>query len=285
MGLGRLLSAGAGRRVAIVKKRRNSGRTAMMNQVASGHEGRESRLIRAFAQLADTLVDDYDVDEVLHQLVEYCVDLLAVDQAGLLFADQRGGLAVLASSSEQTRLLEAFQLKIGEGPCLDCYRTGQPVRVADLRRVSGRWPVFAAEAIKEGFNAVFAVPLRLRRQVIGAMNLFSVAPSELSEQDRRVAQALADTATIGILHERALRREETLTEQLQTALNNRTTIEQAKGVLAHAGNLQMHQAFDVLRRYARDHRTRIADLATQLASGELAPHTVLTPSDDLDARQ
>lgn len=236
---------------------------------------RESQLVQAFVELADTLVDDYDVDEVLHRLVERCVDLLGADQAGLMFSDQRGGLAVLASSSERTRLLELFQLQTGEGPCLDCYRTGQPVQASDLTEAGSRWPEFASQALAEGFASVHAVPLRLRQEIIGAMNLFGTQTGDLTGPDLQVAQALADIATIGILHERALRREETLTEQLQTALNNRTTIEQAKGVLAHAGGLEMHEAFDLLRRYARDHRTRIADLASQLTTRTLTPQALL----------
>lgn len=250
------------------------------SQVASPDQQRESRLAQTFVELADTLVDNYDVDEMLHRLVEHCVTLLDADQAGLMFADQRGGLAVLASSSERTRLLELFQLQAGEGPCLDCYRTGQPVQVPDLNHSGDRWPSFAAEAANEAFTSVFAVPLRLRQQVIGAMNLFRTTPGELTESDRYVAQGLADIATIGILHERAIRREETLTEQLQTALTNRAIIEQAKGILAHAGNLEMHQAFEQLRHYARNYRTPLATLATQLANGDLTTDTILTNTTD-----
>lgn len=237
---------------------------------------RESRLVTAFVEMADTLVDDYDVADVLHRLTEHCVELLDAAAAGLLLADQRGSLQVLASSTERTRLLELFQLQANEGPCLDCFHTGQPVLISSLDAEHARWPTFAPEALRDGFHSVHAVPLRLRREVIGALNLFGTHPGELGAQDLTVARALADTATIGILQERAIHRGDVLTEQLQTALNTRITIEQAKGVLAHAGDLDMDQAFQTLRSYGRAHATRLSDIAAQLVVGNLDPADVLT---------
>jgi transcriptional regulator with GAF, ATPase, and Fis domain len=236
---------------------------------------RESRLVAAFVQMADTLVDDYDVAEVLHQLTEHCVQLLNTAAAGLMLTDQRGSLQVLASSTERTRLLELFQLQTNEGPCLDCVHTGHAILINNLDTQHHRWPAFAPEAIHEGFHSVYAVPLRLRREVIGALNLFGTHPDALTEQDLTVAKALADTATIGILQERAIHRGEILTEQLQTALNSRITIEQAKGVLAHAGNLEMDQAFETLRTYGRARSARLSDIAALLATGRLDPRAVL----------
>lgn len=246
-----------------------------MNSAAPSSTEREARLLQAFVQMADTLVDDYDVADVLHQLVEHCAELLDAAAAGLLLSDQRGGLQVLASSTEQTRLLELFQLQANEGPCLECFRTGEPVLVPDLTAATKRWPRFAPEAVREGFASVHAVPLRLRGDTIGALNLFGHTPGPLAEQDVRVARALADTATIGILQERAIRRAEVLTEQLQTALNNRITIEQAKGVLAQTGNLDMNQAFQALRAYGHNHGFRLSDIAHQLVTGSLDSREVL----------
>lgn len=237
---------------------------------------RESRLVAAFVEMADTLVDDYDVADMLHQLTEHCVRLLNAAAAGLLLTDQRGGLQVLASSTERTRLLELFQLQTNEGPCLDCISTGQPVLINDLDAERRRWPAFVPEAIREGFHSVYAVPLRLRREVIGTLNLFCTRSGALHEQDLTVARALADTATIGILQERAIHRGEVLTEQLQTALNSRIAIEQAKGVLAHAGNLEMHQAFETLRSYGRARSARLSEIAALLVTGRLDPREVLT---------
>ncbi|MGW6443179.1 GAF domain-containing protein [Lentzea sp. NPDC055074] len=238
---------------------------------------RESRLLEAFVQLADTLVDDYDVVDVLHRLVEHCVQLLDATAAGLMLSDQHGGLRVVAYSSEQTRMLELFQVQASEGPCLDCVHSGEPVLVADLTTETQRWPRFAPLAVEEGFASVHAVPMRLRRETIGTLNLFRRETGTLSDEDLLVVRALADTATIGILQERAIRRGEVVTEQLQTALNSRVIIEQAKGVLAFAGDLEMEQAFHALRGYARNSGRRLADVARELVVGDLLPGALLGP--------
>lgn len=226
---------------------------------------REHLLAAAFVELADTLVDDYDVVDLLDRLAVHSVRLLDVTAAGLLLDDQRGrGLRVLAASSEQTRLLELFQLQTDEGPCLDCVRTGQPVSVPDLGEAAARWPQFAPKAVQQGFHAVHALPLRLRSQTIGALNLFHDQPASLAEDDLRLGQALADAATIGILHERTVRRNETVVEQLQTALNSRVILEQAKGFLADRGGIGVDEAFDWLRGYARSNNLRLSDAARRV---------------------
>jgi GAF domain-containing protein len=242
-----------------------------------GMADRERQVTRAFVALADTLVDDYDVADLLHTLVVRCVELLDVAAAGLTLVDERGGLQVLASSTEQA-LLELFQFDIDEGPCVECFTTSTPVLVADVAAQAARWPRFAAEAAKDGFASVHAVPMRLRGQTIGALNLFGRSPGELSADDVALAQGLADTATIGILHERAFRQGELLSEQLQTALNSRVIIEQAKGVLAVSGQLNMDAAFRALRGYARRNNLRLSDVARALADRELAPTIVLAPA-------
>ncbi|MCW6003460.1 GAF domain-containing protein, partial [Micromonospora sp. CPCC 205371] len=188
----------------------------------------EIQLADVFVEMADTLVDDFDVIDFLHGLTERCVQLLGVSAAGLLLTDQRDTLQVVAASSERTRLLELFQLQTDQGPCVDCFRTGQPVSVADLT-TAGRWPRFTAAAAEVGFAAVHAVPMRLRAEVIGALNLFDATAGPLDEGKLRIGQALADVATIGLLQQRAIRRREVLTEQLETALRSRVLIEQAKG--------------------------------------------------------
>jgi GAF domain-containing protein len=237
---------------------------------------REKQLARAFVELADTMVADYDVADLLHRLVTECVDLLDVAAAGLLLADAHGRLQVLASSTERARLLELFQLQNDDGPCLEAYRTAEAVLVEDLRSATQRWPTFAVEAVRDGFVSMSAVPLRLRDETIGALNLFGSRPGKLTPDDLELARGLADIATIGILHERAIRRGEVLTEQLQTALNTRVIIEQAKGALAQAGgSLDMDDAFKILRKYARDTNTRLGDAATMIANGDVDPRTVI----------
>lgn len=237
---------------------------------------RERQVTRTFVVLADTLVDDYDVADLLHTLVRRCVELLDVAAAGLTLADERGGRQVLASSTEQARLLELFQLGIDEGPCVECFANRAPVLVADIAAESARWPRFAAEAARQGFASVHALPMRLRKQAIGALNLFGAQPGALGSGDVDLAQGLADTATIGILQERAIRHGEMMSEQLQTALNSRVTIEQAKGVLAVTGRLSMDEAFAALRDYARNHNLLLGEVARGLTERTLDPALVLT---------
>ena len=230
-------------------------------------QDREQMLVATFVELADTLVADFDVVEFLHGLADRCVRLLNVEAAGLMLADQRGSLRVIASSSEQARLVELFQLQHEEGPCLECYQTGRPVAEENLATAARRWPAFAPAAAGAGFAAVQALPMRLRDEVIGAMTLFLAVPGGLDETGLRVGQALADVATIGLLQERNFRHQEVLAEQLQGALNSRVAIEQAKGMLAERLNLDMEQAFELLRDQARAQGRRLAQLAAAVASG------------------
>jgi transcriptional regulator with GAF, ATPase, and Fis domain len=224
-------------------------------------------LTDTFVELTDTLVAGFDVIEFLHMLTDRSVRLLDVDAAGLLLADPRGELRVVAASSEAARLVELFQLQNAQGPCLDCYRTGQSVHSADLAAETERWPRFALAAQQSGFSAVQALPMRLRDHVIGALNLFRTSPGPFDIADMRVGQALADVATISLLHERGMRRSETLNEQLQTALNSRVVIEQAKGKLAERLGVDMDQAFSLLRDFARARNRRLSELAQAFVEG------------------
>ena len=224
-------------------------------------DGRERQLVHAFVTLADTLVDDYDVVEFAQELVEDCVSLLDVESAGLLLADLRGGLQMLASTSEQTRMLELLQIQSDSGPCLQAYRTGQQVLIDDLGADTGPWPEFATRARDDGFGSVIAIPLRLRSERIGALNLFRKAKGRMTDSDLLVAQALADVATIGILHQRVLSRGALVNSQLQTALNSRVLIEQAKGVLAERLGVDMDQAFVQLRHLARSNNRHLSETA------------------------
>jgi GAF domain-containing protein len=233
------------------------------------HGRREKTLAETFVLLADTLVDDYDIVDLLDQLVASCVNLLGVTAAGLLLDDQRGNLAVVASSDESTRLLEIFQLQTNEGPCLDCVRSGAAVSSDDLQRDSERWPRFVPAALEAGFRSVVAVPLRLRAQTIGGLNMFHARATPIPGDDRRLAQALADVATIGILQRRSTHRSTQLAEQLQHALSSRVAIEQAKGVLAERSNAGMDEAFGALRGYARTHNVKLTDVALAVVRGEL----------------
>ena len=234
-----------------------------------------AKLAERFVSLADTLVDDYDVVELLSRLVTTSVELLDVTAAGLLLLDRSGTLHPMASSNEDARLLELFQLQNEEGPCLDSVRSGAVVDVPDLNDSLSRWPRFSRAALDRGFRSVHAVPLRLRDEHIGGLNLFSAEQPPLTGADHRVAQALADVATIAILQQRSISLAGVLAEQLQSALNSRIVIEQAKGVLAESGNLEMNDAFEALRAHARSSNQRLSDVAQELVTRKLDASEVL----------
>ena len=219
------------------------------------------RLAKVFVEVADTLVDDFDLIEFLHLVTSRTTELVETAAAGLLLADHRGHLQFMAASTEEARLLELFQVQIHEGPCQDAFRSGSAVLNADLTHADDRWPLFAPRAVSAGYRSVHAFPLRLRSEVIGALNLFGVGHGRLDPDDALIIQALADVATIGILQERSIHRGEVLTEQLQSALNSRVVIEQAKGVIAQRYEVGVSDAFDLLRSYARRTRQRLVDVA------------------------
>jgi hypothetical protein len=228
---------------------------------------RYERLANAFVGLADTLVADYDAIELAQQLIDSTMSLLPISAAGILLGDASGNLHVFASSSEQTRLLELLQVEADVGPCLEAYRTGVPVLVEDLDAHAARWPAFVERAAEYEYRAVAALPLRLRTERVGALNLFLDVKGPMDSADLGVGQALADVATIGILHQRILSRSEQVNQQLQTALNTRLIIEQAKGVLAERGGIDMDRAFNLLRSHARRTNRKLAELAREVVEG------------------
>jgi transcriptional regulator with GAF, ATPase, and Fis domain len=219
------------------------------------------RLAHVFVEMADTLVDEFDVIEFLQMVTARTAELADVSAVGLLLADHHGQLQFMAASDEETRLLELFQIQHHEGPCLDAFQTRAPVVNADLREATGRWPMFAPRAARSGFRSVHALPLRLRTEVIGALNLFGTETSTFDPADIKVVQALADVATIGLLQERAIRRAEVLAEQLQGALNSRVIIEQAKGALARIHGVSVDDAFERLRAYSRQNGRKLGEVA------------------------
>ncbi len=223
-----------------------------------------------FVELADTMVAEFDVIDFLHMLTDRSVALLAASAAGVVLADPRGELRLAAASSEKAGLLELFQLQNDQGPCLECFRTGRPVTASDLTGPAQRWPRFAEAAAQSGFRAVEALPMRLRDQVIGALNLFRTELGPLDPADLRIGQALADVATIGLLHERNVRRREAVAEQLQAALNSRVIIEQAKGKLAERLGIDMDRSFTMLRDYARNTNQHLTDVARTFVEGATA---------------
>ncbi|GAA2660549.1 GAF domain-containing protein [Actinosynnema pretiosum] len=241
---------------------------------------RDQQLADTFVSLADTLVADFDVLDFLGMLTERAVDLLGVDAAGVILSDQRGGWRPAAGSSEHAALVEVFAAQTLQGPCLDCVRSGTPVSSADLAGEHERWPEFGPAAVSAGFRAACALPMRLRDEVIGALTLLNTAPVAIGGATIALGQALADVATIGILQQRTARQYDLVSEQLQATLHHRTVVEQAKGVLAEVGGLDMHEAFLALRRYARAHHLRLSEVARGVAAGELAANGLLSERSD-----
>jgi transcriptional regulator with GAF, ATPase, and Fis domain len=231
--------------------------------------GREIDIAQTFVSLASSLANGNDVVDLLAELTADCARLLDVASAGLLLADRRGVLHVMAGSSEATRNLELFQLQRDQGPCLDCYRTGRAVIVEDLIADAAKWPQFAQAAIDAGFRSVHALPMRLRNNVLGALNLFGTAVGALSEGHLQLGQALADVASVALVQATAAADEETLNRQLQGALDSRIVVEQAKGILSERAGLDMEEAFKQIRRFSRDHNRQLSEVAKALVNRTL----------------
>ncbi|MET9364891.1 GAF and ANTAR domain-containing protein [Streptomyces sp. NPDC006632] len=228
--------------------------------------GREQRLAEVFVELADSLIDDFDVIEFLQSLSVRCVELLGISAAGIMLGDEHGELHTIAASDENTHLLELFAIQHDQGPCVDTFRSGTQHTSIDLTdpKATAAFPHFAQQARQNGFAVTHALPLRLRTRIVGAMNLFHTEPGTLTPENTALAQALADVATIAILQQRTLEQTYVERDQLQAALTSRIVIEQAKGILAERWNTSLDDAFDRFRTYARTNGLRISDLARQI---------------------
>lgn len=233
------------------------------------------RFAQVFVELADTLVEEFDVVDLLQLLAERCVELLPADAAGLMLADERGDLHLMAYTADRMRSVELFELQVAEGPCRDCYLSGKAVTNVSLPDAHARWATFTAVAVAAGFGSTHALPMRLRGRVIGALNLFTDLEVTLSEEDIAIGQAMADIATIGLLHERTLREQTIVSEQLQVALNSRVLIEQAKGVLGARAGIGVSEAFTRMRSYARHTGATLTSVATAVVDRSLDASTLL----------
>jgi GAF domain-containing protein len=247
-------------------------RTRVKSPAGAGRSGgaarRESLLARAFVRLADTLVEEFDVVEFLHSLSADSVEILGAEAAGVMLADPRGGLRLIASSEERMRILELFEIQGAQGPCLDAFASGRTVQ-ATAAEGSSRWPLFAPRASEAGFRVMCAVPLQVRKNVIGALNLFRGTDEPFSDTDLEIAQAMAEMAAIALIQERALRQQTLVTEQLEAALRSRVVIEQAKGMLAEYLATSVDDAFQLLRIYARSHKLKLTDVAAGVVSRQI----------------
>ncbi|MHB1596310.1 MAG: ANTAR domain-containing protein [Streptosporangiaceae bacterium] len=239
---------------------------------------READVVRSLVEMAGTLVDDYDVIDLLTGLADKCVSLLGVSAAGVMLVPPAGSLGLAASSSEAMRLLELFELQVREGPCLDAFRTGEPTGHEDLAAGAGRWPSFAAAALNAGFRSASALPLRLREATIGALNLLSASSSPMGEADVIVARGFADLAALSVVQHRASEEAQLLNEQLTAALASRVAIEQAKGVISERAGVTLAEAFTRLRGYARNRNLRLTDVAQAAVDGTLDPLAWAVPA-------
>ena len=233
---------------------------------------REQLLVETFVSLADTLVDDYDVIDFLQVLAEGCVDLLDVTAAGIMLADPTGTLRHAACSSEQMRLVELFELQVAQGPCFDAFRDRTAIVSNSFEETERRWPMFAPGAVAQGFVFVSAVPMRLRAWSVGALNMFSTDRHALSDEDMRVAQGMADVATIGILQQRAIDDANELAGHLEAALESRIVIEQAKGVIAQHDHVSVDEAFARIRGFARATQRLLSATARGIVDGSVPLH-------------
>lgn len=229
---------------------------------------RETRVLDAVVTLVDSLLDDFDVVDLLTDLTERCADLLDVAAAGFLLADPMDRLRPLAATTDQAEALELFQLQSDEGPCVDCYRTGQPVSVADLATAEQRWPRFVPAARDAGFASVHAVPMRAAGIVLGALGLFGSRPGALNEADLLVGQTLAHVACVAILQEHPPT-PATVLPQLRSALTSRIVVEQAKGFLREILDVPVEEAFTLLRAYARSRGEHLTEVARALMGDRL----------------
>ncbi len=230
---------------------------------------REQRIVETFVELADTMVDEFDVVEFLHRVVERSVVLLGCEESGILLADASGALRVMASSSERAEALELLQSQNDEGPCFECFHRGAPVFSEDLTNDIGRWPKFAPAALQRGFGSVQAVPMQVRGETVGALNFFRGEVGRLAEEDIRLGRGMANIAAVALLQERSVREAHGVVAQLQGALSSRVIIEQAKGLLAERAHISVDIAFVRLRDYARQHNRRLSDIAHELIDGQI----------------
>lgn len=229
----------------------------------------ELAIVRALVELSDTLIDDFDIIEFLHRLCTYSVELLDVDAAGVILVDDEDRLTVLAASNGDIEVLNLFQIEHGQGPALTAYHSRQPVLARSKEVLLDRWPIFG-ESVTRNFASVYALPMRLRGDALGALNLYGRRPDILTHDDIPLSQALADIATIGLLQQQTIRKAHELSDQLQHALDSRTTIEQAKGKYRERYHVDAGVAFEALRSYSRSNNMKLVSVAEAFLNDDIA---------------
>jgi transcriptional regulator with GAF, ATPase, and Fis domain len=249
--------------------------------VVMPHSERDEQLAHVFLELADTLAAEFDLISFLHVLTDHVVRMAKATAAGVIMLDGQGRLMDVTASTHPAHRLEKAQIEYDEGPCRDCCRTRAlvgPVELAGTEATTS-WSRFAQAARDVGFAVAAAVPLRLREETIGALNLFHTRRGALHPASLRLAQALADAATIGILHRRLSHDQAERIAQLQTALDSRIIIEQAKGALGARLGIPPDVAFLRIRAHARAHRIALTFLCRSVVDNQVDAEAFATPPD------
>ena len=223
-------------------------------------------VLRDFAVL---LSDEHSVDDILRALGDYCTELLPVDTVGVLLRLPGGGLQVGTANTEMGQIVEQLEADLGEGPCSSSLETGHQILEPDLRFAVERYPRFVPRAIQAGVLSVHGLPLTVRVEQIGALNVLAAEAVELTPAQLQTAQVLADVAIAYVSNRRAIDASTKLTKQLQAALDSRVIIEQAKGIMAERHGLPVNEAFEVMRRYARNRGLKLHDVARDVVGNTL----------------
>lgn len=225
-------------------------------------------LLRAYEGYARALLQTYDIGEMLYRLTDQVVEVLGLDGAGVVLAEDDDTLTLVTATDKRVTFLEERQLDAGAGPSVTAFRDNTQVRIADLREHDA-WPHLSEAAEEVGVRAVAGLPMPVHARRIGALDLWSVEPREWTDDELRVGQVLANMASGYVLNNLELSESRDLAEQLQHALNSRVIVEQAKGLLAGRRGISPTEAFDLLRRQARSTGTRLHDVCQRVVDGEL----------------
>ena len=221
------------------------------------------------AEFAQAMAAEQTPQQILERMADYCTELLPVHGVGVLLRSAGGGQEVATANSEAGLIVETLEAELGEGPCSDALDTGEQLAVPDLAQAADRWPRFVPRALEAGVRAIHALPMTVRTETIGSMDVIALEPMDLTASQLATAQLLADVTISYVANSRAFAETSQLASQLQFALDSRILIEQAKGILSERNKTTISEAFEVLRRHARNHHLKLHAVAEQVVRGEL----------------
>ncbi len=239
--------------------------------MAAGGTFDDEVLIDVLSEFAQTLTGRFEVSEVLYRLAEHVITILDVRGAGVSVVDENGQLRPVTGINELTLTLESVEEQFQEGPCVDAFKQGDIIVVEEIERDIDRWPKWASEAMRRNVHAVLGIPLRVRDESIGAMNVYNSEPRKWREPDVRVARVLTDMAASYVANASELEQSRRTTEQLREALGSRIIIEQAKGVISVDQQCSVDDAFALLRDHSRRHNVSLRAVAEAVVQLGLRP--------------